>query len=66
MARSRFVWVIVFETGETQLIKAQTLYQIINCNELIQDSDSIINITKMDLASSHDDHGDIVEIPFQD
>ena len=33
MPRSKFVWLIIYETGETQFVKAQTIWQIINCSE---------------------------------
>jgi hypothetical protein len=64
MARSKFVWLIVYETGETQFIKAQTVWQILTCNELI-DSDLIINITKMELADKYN-YKDAIDVLFQD
>ena len=39
MARSKFIWLVIYETGETQFIKAQTIWQILNCSELVEDSD---------------------------
>ena len=65
MARSKYVWLIIYETGETQFIKAQTLSQILYCEDLIEDSDSIINITKMGLSDSYG-YENAVNIPFQD
>jgi len=65
MARSKFVWLIVFETGTTQFVKAQTIWQILDYGELIEDSDSIINITKMELANDCS-FKNAVDIPFKD
>ncbi|HCL4479902.1 TPA: hypothetical protein N2D99_001969 [Clostridium botulinum] len=65
MARSRYIWLIVYETGETQFVKAQTINQIFYCNELLKSTDSIINMTRMDLS---DDLRYIkaIDIPFED
>lgn len=65
MARSKFVWLIVYETGETQFVKAQTIYQILRCGELVEDSDSIINITKLETSNSYN-YENAIEIAFQD
>ena len=68
MARSKFNWLIVFEGGITQFAKAQTIWQILDSNELIEDGDSIINITKMNITYDGDykDTKNIIDIPFQD
>jgi hypothetical protein len=68
MARSKFNWLIVFEDGITQFAKAQTIWQIIDSGELIEDSDSIINITKMNLTydGDYEDSKNVIDIPFQD
>lgn len=65
MARSKFVWLLVFEGGETQFVKAQNVGQILYNDGLIENSDSIINITRMELASSYN-YQDVLDIPFQD
>ena len=65
MARSKFVWLVIYETGETQFVKAQTIWQILNCSELVEDSDSIINMTRMELADSYS-FENAVNMPFQD
>lgn len=65
MARSKFVWLIVFEDGKTQFVKAQTVSQILYCNDLSQSNDSIINVTRMDLANDWS-YEEAAEIPFED
>lgn len=65
MARSKFVWLIVFETGKTQFFKSQTLRQIIDSEYLKEDSDAIISSTKMELADRYN-YEDAVDIPFVD
>lgn len=66
MARSRFVWLVIYETGEAQFVKAQTLWQILNCGELLSDGmDSIINVTRMELSDSYSYENAIV-VPYQD
>lgn len=66
MARSKFNWLIVFEGGITQFAKAQTIWQIIDSGELIEDSDSIINITKMNITydGDYEDSKNVIDIPF--
>lgn len=66
MARSKFIWLVVFEDGETQWINAQTTYQIINCDSLLEDSDNIINITRLELASYAYEYKNVLDIPFED
>lgn len=68
MARSKFNWLIIYEDGKTQFAKAQTIWQILEYGELLDFSDSIINITKMDLTSSGDYESveNLIDIPFQD
>ncbi|APR02756.1 hypothetical protein CLQ_14473 (plasmid) [Clostridium botulinum Af84] len=65
MARSKYVWLIVYEAGETQFVKAQTVDQIFYCNELLKSTDSIINMTRMDVA---DDlrYKEAIDISFED
>jgi hypothetical protein len=69
MARSKFNWLIVFEGGVTQFAKAQTIWQIIDSGELIEDSDSIINITKLESCwddNSYSNTQNLIDIQFQD
>lgn len=68
MARSKFNWLIVFQGGMTQIAKAQTIWQILDSNELLEDSDSIINITKMDITydGDYDDIKNVIDVPFAD
>jgi len=65
MSRSKFVWLIIYETGKTEFIKAQTIWQILECGELCEDTDSIINITRMEIADSYN-YQDVINIPFRD
>lgn len=65
MARSKFVWLVIFETGETQFFKAQTLWQILYSDDLINTVESIISITKMDLANDYS-FENAVNIQFED
>lgn len=64
MSRSKFIWLIIFETGKSQPVKAQTLYQIINCGKLIEDPDSIISATKIESCNSYS-YKDALDIPFE-
>ncbi|MCW6065861.1 hypothetical protein [Clostridium sporogenes] len=65
MARSKYVWLIIFETGETQFVKAQTVDQIFYCNKLLKSTDSIINMTRMDIADDLS-YKEAIDIPFED
>lgn len=65
MARSKFVWLIVFDGGETQFIKAQNVWQILDCEDLKAGRDYIINITRMELADNWS-YKSATDIPFQD
>lgn len=65
MARSKFVWLVIFETGETQFFKAQTLWQIVESEKLSDTVESIISVTKMELANSYS-FEKAIDIPFQD
>lgn len=65
MARSKYYWLVVYETGNMEFVKAQTLYQILECGELKEDTDSIINVTKMGFSDSYT-HTDAIDIPYQD
>jgi hypothetical protein len=65
MARSKYVWLVVFESGKVQFFKAQTLWQILDSDDLIEDVESIIGITKLELANSYG-FGNAIDIPFQD
>lgn len=65
MARSQYSWLIVFETGEVQFAKAQSIDQIIYNDKLLHYCDSIINITKLDSDSEYE-HQNIIEAPFED
>ncbi|APH14417.1 hypothetical protein NPD5_3876 [Clostridium sporogenes] len=65
MAKSKFVWLVVFEGGTTQFVKAQTPWQILECDGLIEDSNYIINLTRMELADKWS-YKDALDIPFKD
>lgn len=65
MARSKFVWLIVFESGNIQFVKAQTISQIVYCDALIEDSDSILSVTKMTLVNNYE-YQDAIDILFCD
>ena len=69
MARSKFNWLIIYEGGVTQFAKAQTIWQILDSEELIEDSDSIINITKLESCWDNDSFlntQNLIDISFQD
>lgn len=65
MARSKFCWLVVYETGNMQFVKAQTIWQILECGQLNEDTDSIINITKMGFSDSYS-YESAIDIPFRD
>jgi hypothetical protein len=68
MARSKFVWLVVFENGNTQFFGAQTIDQIISSEKLSENSDDILSITKMSLLSpsDYDYFKNITDIEFRD
>ena len=65
MARSQFVWLLVYDDTTTQYIKAQSIHQIMDCDKI--NSYSITNIIRMELVSWGDDeYPDAIKIPFED
>ncbi len=69
MARSKFVWLVVFENGNTQFFGAQTIDQILFSSKLYKHSDEILSITKLSLlglGQAKDDFEDIIDIEFRD
>lgn len=69
MARSKYIWLVVFEDGRVQFFSAQSLEQIIYHKALYSDVEDIISITRMDLADIFAGSGQdraIVDIPFRD
>lgn len=65
MAGSKFVWLVVYGDLSNEYVRAQNVYQIINCPELSQSTDNIIQINRIELASFDNEKG-ILDIPFQD
>lgn len=65
MARSQFVWLVAYEDGKVDLVKAQSVFQIIEYGKLSQDADSIIFINRIELVSTYSGYEGIIEIPFQ-
>lgn len=65
MARSQYIWLVVYENGNVDFVKAQTIFQILECDELSKDSDSIMFINRIELAG-YSDYNNIIEIPFRD
>lgn len=65
MAQSKFLWVVEYSDNEYEFIRAQNVYQIIECPLLSQDADSIIKIEQLELASLVNEDN-VIDIPFQD
>ena len=67
MARSQFVWLLVFEDTTTKYIKAQTISQMMYCDEI--DLDTVTNIVRIDTvawSSDNDDYIDAIKIKYED
>lgn len=64
MARSQFVWLLIFDDGSTKYVKAQTISQMAYCNEI--DLDTVINIIRIELISTLSDYPNAIEIKFED
>lgn len=65
MARSKFLWLVVFDDFTTQYFRAQTIVQILNSSKLYTDSDSIININRIELDLGGYDES-VIDIDFVD
>lgn len=65
MARSKFVWLLVFEDTTTKYVKAQTISQMMYCDEI--DLDTVTNILKVDTISfGEDDYPNAIDIKYED
>lgn len=66
MASSKYVWCVMYNDYTIELIAAQNVYQIMNCGELKQDIDNIIQIIRLELYSTWDEEIINIDIPYQD
>lgn len=66
MARSQFVWLLVYGDSTTKYVKAQTISQMMYCDEI--NLDEVINIIKIDIVDifpSLIEYPVEIEIPFE-
>lgn len=63
MARSKFLWLLVFDDTTTKVVKAQTISQMMYCEQI--DMDSVISITRIELLSCGNDYPNAIDIEFQ-
>lgn len=65
MARSKFVWLLVFEDTTTKYVKAQTISQMMYCDEI--DLDTVTNIVRVDTVSfARDCYPNAIDIKYED
>lgn len=65
MARSKFVWLLVFEDTTTKYVKAQTISQMMYCDEI--DLDTVTNIIRVDVIPfGVDCYNSAIDIKYED
>lgn len=64
MAKSQFVWLLVFEDTTTKYVKAQTISQMMYCDKI--NMNEVTNIIRIGLASFESDYPDAIEIKYED
>jgi len=64
VARSQFVWLLVFEDTTTKYVKAQTISQMMYCDEI--NMNEVINIIRIGSVILESDYPNAIEIEYED
>ena len=66
MARSKFIWSVTYDDYTVDWVKAQTVWQILDCDKLSNGIDNIISINRVELVGGWADEEYMIDIPFHD
>lgn len=65
MARSKFLWLVVFDDYTVQYFRAQSIEQIIESDKLYDDLSYVVNINRIELDLGGYDES-VIDIDFVD